>query len=524
VVRVPVKRIVLLSRMDEAVAAGAPEEGPAVDVARTPLLAQAPALERLGRYLGRPIGPETIKGLRLEVMAAYARAGRPFVQVAVPSQDVSNGVLQLVVTEGRLGRLSVEGARRFGEAVYRKALRQSSGEPIDARRLQADLDWINRNPYRHAAIVVQPGDRFGVTDLVLNVQERRPFSVNAGVDDTGTDSTGLERLSAGFDWGNAFGRGDDLNYQFQASTDFRALRQHNLSYTAGLPWRHSLSLSLAYAATRSEDPLGDVGATGVTRIAAVRYAAPLPRRGPFTHHLAAGFDFKSTNNDILFGGRSVFPTTSEVDQFLVEYGGQASDRLGGESFTLTLVGSPGGLTAHNDDADFRSQQLGATARYVYVRLSASRTTALPARLVWTAHLTGQLAGANLLASEQLVFGGYASVRGFAEQAATRDDGIVVQNEIGPGPLRLDGLAAALGLPKGSVVVSPFLFLDSGAGRNHHDPEGTGSSSVGLVSAGPGLDLQVSSHLSGRLTWGSQLHRSGAAGARVPVQFAVRGTF
>jgi len=424
-------------------------------------------------------------------------------------------------SSAKLGKVAVEGNNWFSAGQYASGLRLQPGQPLDKAELDADTNWLNQNQYRHVVIVAQPGEQFGTTDLEVRADDRLPLSVNAGFDDTGTKATSIYRLSTGFDWGNAFWRGDDLNYEFTMAPDPHLLSEHALAYTFNLPWHDSLSLSGSYATTQSIAS-GETNTDGITGTASARYNMLLPPVWDITQTLSLGYDFKSTNNDILFGGSSVFPTTTEIDQFLAVYSGQRADPWGSTAVTFSLVGSPGGLTALNNDAAFRAQQPGATANYLYGRLAISRLTNLPYGIDWSARLTGQLSSANLLPSEQLILGGYQSVRGFVEQGATRDQGVTWQNEL-RAPTIVTGIAKFLQLNPDSDALVPFWFFDIGGGRNHSQQPGT-PGWVTLAGTGPGLTLNVSRNLSLRFTYGVPLIRIGQFVPLLGPQFALQLTF
>jgi hypothetical protein len=78
-------------------------------------------------------------------------------------------------------------------------------------------------------------------------------------------------------------------------------------------------------ATTSSLPSGITNTDGVTGTASPRYNMILPTVWGIHQTLSLGYDFKTTNNDILFGGVSVFPSTSEVDQFVATYSGGLAD-------------------------------------------------------------------------------------------------------------------------------------------------------------------------------------------------------
>lgn len=516
----PVLRgLVLLDNPKALKADGWPAAGAGeVDASRTPEITAGEAKRLLAPYFGKSLDRELLGKMRATLQDHFIQHGEPFVSVIIPAQAVDNGVVQVEVLVARLGKITVAGNKHFADAEYTGALHLQPGETIDGAKLDADVDWINTNPFRHATVVAQPGRAVGTTDLTLRVQDNRPLVVRAGVDNTGTSSTSLYRLSAGVEWGDAFGRGDDASLSYVSSPDLHTLRQYSAGYTFNLPWRDSLTLQGSYSTSRppQDSILGD---TGVSSLASLRYATNLPSLGAVKQSLMLGYDFKSTNNNLLFGGFSVFNTTSEIDQFLVGERGQESDRLGSTSFGLDLVGSPGGLTPNNTDAAFSSQQAGATARYLYGRLTADRLTPLPRGVAWDLRGTFQLTDAPLLPSEQLMFGGFTSVRGFEEQAATRDQGVLLETELRLKPIRTN-LPRLVGLAGLGDQLAPFVFADCGWGWNRRPIAGL-TPSVRLASIGPGFLWQAGRNLSVRFSYGVPIERRGAVAPKLGPQFGVQ---
>ncbi|HWD57328.1 MAG TPA: ShlB/FhaC/HecB family hemolysin secretion/activation protein [Stellaceae bacterium] len=520
---VVLRAVVLLDKPGEVQKAGlSAAAAHGVDASRLPGFAGAAADPDLTKLLGKPASLKLVGEVRAALQKYAQTSNHPFAAVTIPPQDISSGVLQVVVVEGKLGKVSVEGADWFSAGEYERAVRLKPGQPINNADLSADTDWLNQSQYRHVVIVAQPGAQFGTTDLVVRAQDRRPITFNAGFDDTGTKSTSLYRMSTGFDWGDAFWRGDDLNYEFTAAPDPGRLSQHSLSYTFNLPWHDSLSLSGSYATTNSL-PSGITNTTGITGTASPRYNMLLPTVWGIRQTLSLGYDFKTTNNNILFGGVSVFPSTSEVDQFSATYSGGLADPFGSTNATLLIVGSPGGMTPLNNNTAFQSQQAGAVANYVYARVTLDRLTELPQGFSWQSRLTGQLSSAILLPSEQLVFGGFQSIRGFVEQGVTRDEGVTWQNELRLPTLEA-GTARLLHLDPESDALVPFWFFDIGGGRNHQELPGAPTSWVSLASTGPGVTWNVARNLSFRFTWGIPLMRVGAFIPRLGPQAALQLTF
>jgi hypothetical protein len=167
----------------------------------------------------------------------------------------------------------------------------------------------------------------------------------------------------------------------------------------------------------------------------------LPSLPGFDERIALGYEFKTSNNNLEFGGFEVSDLTTEINQLLLVYDASLHDDYGVTTVENSLVYSPGDITAQNKDAFFAAQFPYAKANYLYDHLFIQRVTGLPAdsdlakSLGWMGGATlitkfvGQIANGNLLPSEQLGAGGADSVRGYDERVANGAQGILASQEI-----------------------------------------------------------------------------------------------
>ncbi|MCB1084935.1 MAG: ShlB/FhaC/HecB family hemolysin secretion/activation protein, partial [Chlamydiia bacterium] len=145
-------------------------------------------------YYNHPLNGETIAAIKNRVIEYYGNAGRPVVAISVPEQDVTDGVLQLIVTEGKLGKVTCTGNKWFSEKRLLEGIQLEPGQSISANLLDQNLYWLNRNPYRQIDAVYTPGSLDGTTDIELICKDRLPLRVYGGIDNTGNDVTGNNRL------------------------------------------------------------------------------------------------------------------------------------------------------------------------------------------------------------------------------------------------------------------------------------------------------------------------------------------
>ncbi len=253
-------------------------------------------------------------------------------------------------------------------------------------------------------------------------------------------SLGLSEWGAGFTWGNVAGLDQIFSYQLTRAFSGRYVA-HALSWSAPLPWHDQLVIFGSYELQVPEIASGfnDTGRAGQ---ASLRYVHPLPRLSWLRQELSFGYDFKTTNTNLDFGGFTVFSGAVEIDQFPLGYDAAETDPFGRTLLHNDLVLSPGGITGQNTNDAFETLVPGATARYVYDRLAATRLTRLPAGFSWIARAIVQVSNRNLLDSEELAGGGPDSVRGYYTDTALGTEGQLLSLEIrGPSfsPLGLLGV-------------------------------------------------------------------------------------
>ena len=476
-----------------------------------PMLDHSSFRERVASYLGKPLTFDDLHKITRAVVVYYNAHHHPLVDAVAPEQDVQNGVVQVIVTEFRVGSVRTKGNRWFSNGTLTGPMNFHYGDTIDTSKVLSDLDAVNANPFRRVNLVYQPASEPGYTDLVLETQDRLPLRFFTGFDNSGTAATGHTRLNAGATWGNAFGLDQQLTYQFSSSSDLYLGSSrspgapggplfvgHSLNWVMPLPFGDSVSVFGDYE--RTVPDIGpDFGLVGLNGQASIRYMRMLPRTATFVESLQAGYDFKTTNNDLDFGGVAVSGNSLEIDQFPVSYLANLTDPWGVNSSSTTAVYSPGSLTSGNKPAEFQAAGAGygfPSQRYLYVRQDFSRLTRLPFGAVWSVRALAQISNANLLYTEQLVAGGPDLLRGYQTNSILGDQGVIVSNE-----LRAPSLRKAFDQHIGQLQ---FLgFWDYGSLHAHKAIEGY-ANDVNASSMGVGMRYNLRTNVTAKVDYGWQL--------------------
>ncbi len=387
----------------------------------------------LNAYLGKPVSLASLDSMVKDTIRAYRDSDRPVVDVLVPEQDITSGVVQLVVVEGRLEAVRVQGATREEEEYLRRNISTEKGEVLRSSKLLNDLAWMNRSPYRRVDMVYAPGFRFGTTDIILRTNEVDPFNAYLGYENSGNELLGEHRLLAGFTWAEAWGPDRTLSYQLTSDIEFESITSHSMVYSLPLPWRHYATFLGAYVDSQAQvdvdgTPL-DIG--GESWQLSSRYAMPIRFWAPdnWSHELEFGLDFKSSNNNLEFGGAEFFDATTHIYQLGLGYNVLQQDKGGATKFDLTGYLSPGGWDDNNTTGKFQESRAGADSSYTYLTASIERSQRIGRQATARFRAQGQISQDNLLASEQLGIGGPSTVRGYNTSIARGDKGGLLSAEL-----------------------------------------------------------------------------------------------
>jgi hemolysin activation/secretion protein len=457
-------------------------------------------------FIGQPVTLKSLGELSRAIVAYYRERDRPVVNVFVPEQNITTGYVQVVVVESKVGQVSATGARYFSNDNLRHEMQLRPDEPISGNEIRGDLNWINRNPFRQSDILFSPGHEPGTTDVLLRTRDRFPLRVYAGYEDSGNQLTGDNRYLAGFNYGDLFGVGQQLSYQYTTGSNSNEFYAHSGTYVIPLPWHHELTFFGLYSEANA-NIAAPLTTSGVSWQASARYEIPLPGTHAFQHSVLGGFDFKQSNNDLEFGGTTISNVYTDVAQFVLGYQASYVDDFGNTSVSATGFWSPGDLTGTpaNTDAAYMTTRAGATSSYTYGQFTLHRVTRLPWDFTWSVRALYQVSGANLLPSEELGLGGYQTVRGYDEREANGDNGFLLSTEVVTPPVSLGQM---IGLKQATDQLQFLAFVDYGGTSLHHATPSDINPNANLLGIGPGVRYNISPYMSIRFDYGFQMIDTG----------------
>lgn len=170
---------------------------------------------RLERPEGFTIGQ--MEAVTDRIVNYYRARGLILAQAILPVQTVTEGVVELEILEGRLGKVLSEGNRLYSQATLQRPFKDLIDEPVSQQEAESALLVLTDFPGLTAFGMFQPGQRVGETNMLIRVPGEERFTGSVRVDNHGSDTTGIVRGRANAQWNNVSGNADQLGLTLQHS-------------------------------------------------------------------------------------------------------------------------------------------------------------------------------------------------------------------------------------------------------------------------------------------------------------------
>ncbi len=459
----------------------------------------------------------------LEILeGVYRDRGFGVVQVLLPEQDITRGVVKFRVIEPRIGKISVEGNQFYDEGNIRRSLPVlQSGVTPNSITIAQNLQLLTENQSKQTTLLLKAGASDREVDAAIKIVDERPYKFVFTADNSGSVDTGRFRTGFAVQHSNLFNRDHVGSFQYVTSPE-----NPNKVSIFGAGYRiplYALNSSIdifgGYSDVNSGTLQGLFNVSGSGTIFGARYNWHLPKIGEYEHRISAGLDYRAFKNNVtLVGvGTGLVPDIT-IHPASVAYNGLW--RMSNSEIGFNASYSRNLFHGGNDgaDSDFKASRADSTADYRILRIGANYTRVFAQEWQFRTVVTGQYTDDALVAGEQFGYGGPDSVRGFNIREIANDKGYSAQVEV-----YTPDIGTKFELK--DVKLRLLAFYDMGAtGRNSIQP-GDLSKGAGGASIGFGARMGYGKHLTMRLDWanvidsaGNQAKNDQMVNATVAIQF------
>lgn len=406
-------------------------------------------------------------------------------QSLVPEQDITDGVLKIKIFEGRLDDVQVVASDQSVAKRVQSVLdtQLPIGKALTNANLERGIALASEISGHVVSAQLQAGARSGGTRLEVSADKSfDAYIASLVIDDYGSKSTGINRVTASLGMNSLFTLGD------HAVLDLGTTNQSNNSSRYDLRYNRPVGAdgwSIGGRAWRSEYSLGDVfeilGATGYSESIGIYASYALKRRDDNRIDIRFGLNkIKISDHNSLLSNTSNF---RDAKVYWADIGGWFMDqKLNSDARTNWLLNlSSGYLTFENQ----LNQLADATTAGHYQLLSyqISREQSLGGGFSALANLRGQFSNHNLDAYHKFTLGGATAVRAYANGEIAGDEAAIATIELRHLiPFDMNGKASSL---------RTAIFYDKGWAKFNKNPLAANASKNTAVRAGYGLSIGAS---------------------------------
>lgn len=429
-----------------------------IDVTGATLVPQAELDAAVADLAGQSGDAQLLCTARDRIAAVYASRGEALARVDLPEQRITDGVLALRVTEGRIVDARLENAEAMGPSA---ALAQAY---LDALKTNGATSWAD---VERAFLLIRelPGAEVGFSMrraedgsadglvAIATFAPRRKLDVTLGAQNLGSETLGRNGVSARLD-ANGFTRfGDRTSLVLYSSTGGEQQVAQLMEEVRVGPSGLTLTGDVAYGRSRPEGALEVLDLDGESLVARIGARYPFVKSRRAMLDGAVRLEAVEQDNALGFLGPIGGPDIPLFEESLrvlsLELAGRWRHGAAGNLATHSRVELRQGLEAlgSSETGDELLSRTDAQMNFTSVRMDAGAHLRLASNATFSPYVmlnaSAQWTDDSLPAYEEFQFGNYTVGRGFDPGSASGDRAIAAQAELGV-EFSLGG-AAQLGL-------------------------------------------------------------------------------
>jgi hemolysin activation/secretion protein len=446
-------------------------------------------------FLGPSRTPDDVESARAALEKVYHDKGFQTVSVIVPHQDPRKGLIRLTVTESKIGRLRVNGAKFFRPSrIKHEAPSLAEGNVPDMKQLSKEIIALNRLPDRKVTPVLKAGIEPDTVDIDLNVEDKFPLHGSLELNNRYSANTTKTRLNGSLSYGNLFQLGHTIGSSFQIAPENLDDAQVYSGYYLA---RISDAASLMLQGTKQDSNVSTIGGAAVAGrgyVFGIRVLFDLPTKDKFYQNFNLGLDYKNLTENIVVNKKKkkdLIASPIEYYPLSASYGATWLENKAFTEFNASLNFHLRGIGS--GQTDYANKRRDADGNYVFLRSDLTHIHDFKNTSQIFGKIQGQLASRPLVNGEQISGGGLETVRGYLEGTSLGDNGIFGSVEYRSPTLI--GEASKTGSPENEWRF--HTFADVGLLGIYKALPGQ-QERFGFASAGVGTRLKALNHLNGSI--------------------------
>jgi hemolysin activation/secretion protein len=391
------------------------------------LLPDAEVRNLLRVYEGRELTLDEMKEAARDLTSLYQHQGYYLVRALIPQQAFDGEEVKILVQEGKVGQIKVEGAEHYDPDFIRRRFEAAiENDTFRSEAFTRSLTLLNELPDLDVkAVLTSSQESPGKADFVLQVKDESPFHVGLDYNNYGTSATGLHRMGLNLDAGNVLTQADAFSLRGVVGFPSRNNNFFQVGYSAPLNLDGTTAgFSYANGAFAVSEGLGLIlDVRGNANIYTFNLSHPLERSLDFSSNLGLTVSHKDIANNF-FGGRVPF----SHDKYTMARLAYGADWRGPSGRTIVQASVSQGLGG-TGASDPLVSRVGASSGFTRFNLDGARVHRLTDGVYGVLRASGQWSTTPLFVAEQFAMGGPDTVRGYQQAELLGDRAYLLGAEL-----------------------------------------------------------------------------------------------
>lgn len=377
----------------------------------------------VSEYSGKALNFGELQQVIDAIETAYHNAGYFLAQATLPPQQIKNGTINIVITEGKIGKIRLEGDSRIApDRLYDYMDKLSKDKPLTESELERQALLISDLIGGRVNVDLQAGDDAGTTDIVLSQKSDPFFSGRADVDNHGLPATGEYRVGLVGNLNSPLKRGDLLSANL-ITTDTGNLNAYGIRYDTPVGvngWHVNISKTLAHYSLG--DDFRNLDARGKADAWRIGASYPLVRSRNKNIWLRFEADRTKLNNEIGIAGLDL---DSRIRGFTFNPSADWRDDIqGGGSNYIDLQLRKGHLSLDDQGKTLDAPPAGLNTEGSFTKaiIGMQRMQSLAYNVALQMQWRHQFTNENLDSAEKMTVGGPVTMVGYPNSQANFDQG------------------------------------------------------------------------------------------------------
>lgn len=409
-----------------------------------------------------------------KVSSYYKQHGYMVSRAYIPEQLINDGVLYIHVVEARLNKVKVNNLSRLSSGKIDGALKElHAGDFVSAQNINSSLLLLDDFAGVNVNGVLEPSDKVGSSDLIVNVEPGEQLNGSFGIDNYGSRYIGYERYNAILKVNNPATHGDQV--VINVLTTGRNLTTYHAGYRLPIDVKKTIGADISGMRYVLKNDLGELNANGSQKSASIwggylwlrdfntRFESTITyTRARIIDEIGAISKKKSRALDSIVLGNSIDLSDKYGRTFIYvsgTLGDMSFDNFGGKNEFILNHSSTEDVFLKGNIRVARMQQLTDTSS-IYISLD------------------GQVSSVNLDESEKLTLGGPFAVRSYDVGIVSGDQGYFSSVEF----------RKIIANRRDIGIWTPVVFFDIGHVQINKTPFINEDNYSTLSSVGLGLDI------------------------------------